>query len=46
MLYELFCIHHGFVHNKKYILISFLGDYPGQIDEKNVCMYIVQVNIN
>ena len=39
MLYELCSIHHGFVHNKKYILISFLGDYPGQIDENNVCRY-------
>ena len=39
MLYELCCIHHGFVHNKKDILISFLGYYPGQIDEKNVCTY-------
>ena len=46
MLYELCCIHHGFVQNKKCILISFLGDYPGQIDKKMSARMPVQVNTN
>ena len=32
--------------NTLYILISFLGDYPGQIDEKMSARMPVQVNIN
>ena len=31
--------HHGFIHSIKYILMSFLGNYPVWIDEKNVCIY-------
>ena len=32
-------IYYGFVHNIKYILMSFMGNYPVWIDEKNVCTY-------
>ena len=29
-------IYHGFVHSIKYILISFLGNYPVELMKKNV----------
>ena len=38
-------IYHGLVHSRKYILISFLGNYPGRIDEKISAQMTAQGNI-